>query len=133
MSDSLDKIINDTKISLAVLRMLADNSFDSVMITDSSKSGKIIYTNKAFTALTGYAGEDVVGKTPRILQGAATDKTVIRRLRKSLENGKRFEGRAINYKKGGVPFIMQWRVVPVKLGKNTKVWLAIQREGNSVG
>ena len=92
MSDSLDKIINDTEISLAVLRVLADNSFDSVMITDSSKSGKIIYTNKAFTALTGYAGEDVVGKTPRILQGAATDKTVIGRLRKSLENGKRFEG-----------------------------------------
>lgn len=132
MTSSLDKTINDVEISLAVLRVLADNSFDSVMITDSSKAGKIIYTNKAFTALTGYTGDDVIGKTPRILQGPATDKSVIGRLRKSLAGGKRFEGRAINYKKGGIPFIMQWRVVPVKLGKNTKVWLAIQREGNSV-
>ena len=76
MSDSLDKIINDTEISLAVLRVLADNSFDSVMITDSSKSGKIIYTNKAFTALTRYAGEDVVGKTPRILPVSYTHLTL---------------------------------------------------------
>jgi hypothetical protein len=66
------------------------------------------------------------------LQGAATDKTVIARLNKTLSAGGRFEGKAINYKKDGTPFMMHWRVVPVKLGKDTSVWLAIQRETSSI-
>ena len=34
--------------------------------------------------------------------------------------------------KDGTPFIMYWRVIPAKVGKNTKVWIAIQREGSSI-
>lgn len=132
MANSLIKTIDDSEISLKVLQVLADNSFDSVLITDATKAGKIIYANKAFNKLTGYGVDEVVGKTPRILQGSATDKTVLVRLSKSLQSGKHFEGSAINYKKNGIPFIMHWRVAPVKIGKNTKVWLAIQREGTAV-
>jgi PAS domain S-box-containing protein len=132
MAKSLTKTIDDDEISLSVLQVLADNSFDSILITDATKVGKIIYANKAFNKLTGYGVEEVVGKTPRILQGSATDKKVLERLSKALQSGKHFEGSAINYKKSGSPFIMHWRVVPVKIGKNTKVWLAIQREGTAV-
>ena len=132
MAKSLNKIIGDSDISLKAFQVLADNSFDSVLITDATKAGKIIYANKAFNKLTGYGVDEVVGKTPRILQGSATDKTVLVRLSKSLQSGKNFEGSAINYKKNGIPFIMHWRVVPVKIGKNTKVWLAIQREGTTI-
>ena len=132
MAKSLNKTIGDSEVSLSVLQVLADNSFDSVLITDATKAGKIIYANKAFNKLTGYGVDEVVGKTPRILQGSATDKKVLERLRKSLLSGESFEGSAFNYKKNGSPFIMHWRVVPVKIGKNTKVWLAIQREGTAV-
>ena len=37
--------------------------------------------------------------------------------------------KAINYKKDGTPFIMYWRVLPIKNGKNIEAWVAIQREG----
>ena len=37
------------------LRRLADNSFDSIIITDMDE--KIIYVNKEFTQLTGYTAE----------------------------------------------------------------------------
>ena len=132
MAKSLNKTIGDSEVSLSVLQVLADNSFDSVLITDATKAGKIIYANKAFNRLTGFGVKEVVGKTPRILQGPATDKKVLERLSKALQGGKRFEGSAINYRKNGNPFIMHWRVVPVKVEKNTKVWLAIQREGTAV-
>jgi PAS domain S-box-containing protein len=132
MAKSLNKIIGDSDISLKAFQVLADNSFDSVLITDATKAGKIIYANKAFNKLTGYSVDEVIGKTPRILQGSATDKMVLERLSKSLRSGKHFEGSAINYKKNGKPFIMHWRVVPAKIGKNTKVWLAIQREGTTI-
>ncbi|MDP1674208.1 MAG: PAS domain-containing protein [Burkholderiales bacterium] len=129
MSSLLENIFQDADTSLNVLQVLATNTFDSILITDATKDAKIVYANKAFKTLTGYAPSEVIGKTPRILQGAATDRKVIARLTDSLKRGGRFEGKAINYKKNGTPFIMYWRVLPVKVGNQIKVWVAIQREG----
>jgi PAS domain S-box-containing protein len=66
---SISKLLENDQ-SLALLTALADNSFDSVLITDTSKDGKIIYANKAFQTLTGFLPKEAVGQTPRILQGA---------------------------------------------------------------
>jgi PAS domain S-box-containing protein len=128
MIGSLEDVLRDTNVSVRTLKVLADNSFDSILITDSTKQAKIIYANKAFRKLTGYAPSEVLGKTPRLLQGAATDRKVTARLADALRNGKRFEGKAINYRKDGTPFIMHWRVVPVRVNSKTVAWLAIQRE-----
>lgn len=119
-------------LSLPLLKVLAENSFDSILITDASKEGKIIYANKAFKKLTGHDTVEVLGKTPRILQGAGTDPKLTSRLRDALKTGGKFEGKAINYKKDGTPFIMFWRVVPIKVGLTIEAWIAIQREGASI-
>ncbi len=125
----MEKTLQQADVSLKVLKVIMENSFDSILITDATVSGKIIYANKAFKKLTGYDPSDVVGNTPRILQGIGTDKKVIAQC---LKNDGRFEGKAINYKKDASPFIMHRRVLPVKVGKNTKVWVAIQREGTGI-
>jgi len=57
---------------------------------------------------------------------------VIERLRTALIGGGKFEGRAINYKKDGTPFIMHWRVLPIKRGGAIKAWIAIQRETSNL-
>ena len=132
MSSAIDKVIDDNKINTALLRVLADNSFDSIVITDATVQGKIIYANKAFKKLTGYDPSDVIGKTPRILQGVGTDKKVIGRLAVALKSGKKFQGKTINYKKDGTPFIMYWRVSSIRVGKTTEAWIAIQREGSFI-
>ena len=128
---ALSKLL-ETDQSLALLTALADNSFDSVLITDTSKGGKIIYANKAFQTLTGFSPKEVVGHTPRILQGPATDKKVIARLASALQKGGKFEGKAINYKKDKTPFIMHWRVVPGKNKGAVVAWAAIQRAGTAL-
>jgi len=132
MSSAIDKVIDNDEINTALLRVLADNSFDSIVITDATVQGKIIYANKAFKKLTGYDPSDVIGKTPRILQGVGTDKKVIGRLAVALKSGKKFQGKTINYKKDGTPFIMYWRVSPIRVGKTTEAWIAIQREGSFI-
>lgn len=132
MAASLENVLGGKEASLALLQVLADNSFDAVVITDASLEGKITYANKAFKRLTGYDQSEVIGKTPRILQGAGTDKKVIERLAGALKAGGRFEGKAINYRKDGTPFIMCWRVLPIKVGKAIKAWVAIQREGSVI-
>ncbi len=124
--------LETTKTNLAAFKVVMENSFDSILITDATTKGKIIYANKAFKKLTGYDSSEVIGKTPRILQGVGTDKKVIERLTVALKSGKKFEGKAINYKKDGTPFIMYWKVLPIKAGKNIEAWVAIQREGSVI-
>ncbi len=130
MAKSLHLTTENTELPL--LQALVENSFDSVLITDASSDGKIIYANPAFKILTGFDPAKVIGKTPRILQGPATDKKVIARLSSALKSGGRFEGKAINYKKDGTPFIMFWRVVPIKVKRTIVAWVAIQRETSSL-
>ena len=132
MKSAIETSLGKTETSLALLKVLAANSFDSILITDATASGKITYANKAFKKLTGHDPAEVIGKTPRILQGPGTDKTVINRLALALKSGGKFEGKAINYKKDGTPFIMYWRVLPIKVGKKIEAWIAIQREGSVI-
>ncbi len=128
----LEDLMNGAEGGLSLLQVLADNSFDSVLITDASAEGKIIYANESFERLTGHDPSSVVGQTPRILQGPATDERVIARLADALKSGSKFEGKAINYKKDGTPFIMYWRVLPIKVGEKITAWVAIQREGSVI-
>ena len=132
MNSSIEKTLGNIETSIEMLKILADNSFDSILITDASSQGKIIYANRSFKKLTGHDPKEVIGKTPRILQGVGTDKKVIDRLTIALKSGNKFEGKAINYKKDGTPFIMYWKVVPISVNKEIKVWVAIQREGSVI-
>lgn len=132
MASAIEKSLGNTETSLNTLKVLAENSFDSILITDATAKGKIIYANKAFKKLTGHDASEVIGKTPRVLQGKGTDKKVIEHLSVALKSGGKFEGKAINYKKDGTPFIMYWRVLPIKVGKKIEAWVAIQREGSVI-
>jgi PAS domain S-box-containing protein len=133
MASSLIDALGSEKGGLTLLKLLADNSFDSILVTDASAKGRIVYANKAFKKLTGHDPADVVGKDPRILQGPGTDRKVIDRLAAAIKAGGRFEGRAVNYKKDGTPFIMNWRMFPLKDAGKIIAWVAIQREALSAG
>ena len=132
MSDTFEKLMNGADGGLALLQVLAENSFDLILITEASAEGKIIYANEAFEKLTGHHPSSVIGKTPRILQGPGTDEKVIAKLSNALKSGGKFEGKAINYKKDGTPFIMYWRVLPIEVAKKITAWVAIQREGSVI-
>lgn len=128
MASSLVDALGSQTGALALLKLLADNSFDSILVTDASARGRIIYANKAFKKLTGHDPADVIGKDPRILQGPGTDRKVIEKISATLKAGGRFEGRAVNYRKDGTPFIMNWRMFPLKDAGTIIAWVAIQRE-----
>src|SRR5690606_18871879 len=90
---------------------------------------RILYVNDAFCKMTGYKKEEVIGKTPRILQGPKSDFKALKRLRKALDNWQPCEIETINYKKNGEEFWINFHVVPVadESGWYTH-WIAIERD-----
>jgi PAS domain S-box-containing protein len=118
--------------SLRLLGSAVEQSKESILITDAEldlPGPKIIFVNPAFTQMTGYTAEEAIGNTPRILQGPRTDKTVLSRLRKNLECGEVFAGEAINYRKDGKEFDLEWQIAPLRnaAGKITH-FVAIQHD-----
>jgi len=115
----------------AVIDALSGHCFDSVMITEAAAKSPIIYVNKAFTELTGYTAGEVLGQSPRLLQGADTDTAVLERLNADMAASRVFEGKATNYRKDGTPFTMWWRVIPVmdNAGKPA-CYVAFQRKAH---
>ncbi|MGH1588768.1 PAS domain-containing protein [Methylobacterium phyllosphaerae] len=115
-----------------LLRTALDGIGEAVIITDArlERPGPIIeHVNAAFTRMTGYSAEEVVGQTPRILQGPLTDRTVLAHLRTDLETREAFQGTTVNYRKDSSPFMLHWHITPLRneAGELTH-WLALQRE-----
>lgn len=79
--------------------------------------------------MTGYSREEVIGKSPRILQGPKTDRKVLDELRRCLENGEPFFGETINYRKDGSEYYLEWHISPVRdaAGKITH-FVSVQRD-----
>ena len=45
------------------------HSFDAMMITENKPEYPIVFVNHAFTRMTGYRNEELVGRSPSVLQG----------------------------------------------------------------
>ncbi|MEE4209213.1 MAG: PAS domain S-box protein [Parvularcula sp.] len=116
------------------LEFALDQAKDSVMMTEfhpiEEPGPRIIWVSKGFEVMTGYTSEEVIGRTPRFLQGPATDRAVLDELRRSLASGEGHEKvRTINYRKDGQPFWIEWSVSPIHNTDGTPTaWLAVQRD-----
>ena len=97
-------------------RQAISQAYNSVLITtaDLDPPGpEIVYVNPALCEQTGYTEDELIGQTPRILQGAATDRAVLEQMRTTLSQGKFFEGETVNYRKDGTPYLVHWNISPV--------------------
>ncbi len=122
----------EVRKQLSLVEQAIKHDYDSILITELNleKPGpKIVYVNEGFTRMTGYTKEEVIGKTPRILQGEKTDRHVLDRLKERLIEGQAFFGHTVNYKKDGTEFINQWDIHPLTntQGEITH-WVSYQRD-----
>jgi PAS domain S-box-containing protein len=105
---------------------------EAIIITgaDCRHPGPTIeYVNPGFTRMTGYAAEEVVGRSPRILQGPRTDRAMLDQLREALAEARTFHGEAVNYRKDGTEYVVEWSITPVMDGDGKVArWIAVQRD-----
>ncbi len=130
--DIFDIFLKDESYLYIMKRLLEasmEESFNSIVITEAGPGYPIIYVNSAFCELTGYGPHEVMGKSPSILQGPKTDPEVIQRLGQNIADGELFYGQAINYRKDGSEFMMEWKIAPIRNADDEIThFLAIQRE-----
>ena len=116
-----------------LLQSVVVNTNDAILITEAEPINepgpKIIYVNEAFTRTTGYSLEEVLGKTPRILQGAKTNRQALDKVRKALETWQPVTVETVNYRKDGSEFWVEFSIVAVsnKQGHYTH-WISVQRD-----
>ncbi|WP_237360480.1 diguanylate cyclase [Vibrio marisflavi] len=110
----LDITSQKTKISFEDIVAHAN---DVIVVTEASPiesdGPKIVYVNNAFCDLTGYTASEVIGKTPRILQGPDTSCEVKKRVRKALSEKTTTRERILNYTKSGVPYWLDMNIFPL--------------------
>jgi PAS domain S-box-containing protein len=95
-------IDNSTDESPSLLvRALATIS-EGTALTDADHN--VLHVNEAFTNITGYSREDMLGTNCRVLQGPGTDPATLARLRSALESGEVFRGEILNFRKDGTSF-----------------------------
>ena len=110
-------VLGTPSVNAALLQVAVEQSFSAVLITNAAQDEKgplIQYCNEALCAMTGYTRDELIGQSPRILGGPQTDREVLQRLRECLREGRYFEGRAINYRKNGETYCVEWNISPVR-------------------
>ncbi|GAB2622771.1 hypothetical protein GCM10027035_18240 [Emticicia sediminis] len=109
------------------------NNNDAVIISKTEsidESGpKVMYVNQAFTRMTGYTADEILGKTVQILRGPKSDKQELARLNNALRKGEFCEISIIKYKKNGEEFWVNISVMPVADEKGIySHWIAIEKD-----
>ena len=87
---------------------------DGIIITDPLQpDNPIIYINPAFTKITGYTAQDILGKNCRCLQGEKTDTKAVELIREAIYKKQPVQVTLLNYRKDGQPFWNELKVSPV--------------------
>lgn len=106
---------------------------DGILITESDPidmpGPRIVFSNHAFSEMTGYDPEELTGNTPRMLQGPLTSRKELNRLRRAMEKGEACSIEVINYTKTGEEFWVSIQVTPFadERGHHTH-FLSIQKD-----
>jgi len=96
---------------LRLLGTAISSAKNAIFITD--EQGRFIWTNEAFTNLSGYAPDEITGKTPDILVSGLHSPSFYASIWETLKQGKTWRGEIINRRKDGALFTIDEMITPI--------------------
>jgi len=116
-----------------LLEVCINHMNDAIVITEAEPFDKpgprILWVNKIFYERNGYSPEEVIGNTPRLLQGPDTDRATLDRVYEALSKWQPIRAELLNYRKDGTSYWNEFDIVPVanEQGWFTH-WVSVQRD-----
>ncbi|MGC9526266.1 MAG: PAS domain-containing protein [Limnospira sp.] len=93
---------------------------------------RIVYVNDAFTRLTGYRPEDIIGESPAIFHGSDTDPRQLDRIQSAFESNQSIQVELVNYRRDGSKYWADLSISPVTDGDGRLTHLvSVQRDVTS--
>ncbi len=117
---------------LRLLQSAVENAAEAVVITDAmvERPGPhIVYVNPAYEQMSGRSAAELIGKSPRIVQGPGTDRAVTAQMRQAFSEGREFLGENLNYRRDGTPYQVEIHVTPIRDARGTVTnFVSVQRD-----
>lgn len=101
------------KLSLA--SQIIESTSEGIMVTELN--GKILNVNPSFTRVTGYTPQEVIGKTPRILQSGKHDAAFYEHMWKTIDEDGYWQGEIWNKRKNGEVY-KEWLTISMLKDEN---------------
>lgn len=115
-----------------LVKMFAEPLDVAVVVTDvdlQRPGPTILYANPAFARMSGYAVPEVLGNSPRLLQGSGTSREAARRVARGLRADGRFRGVLQNYRKSGEAYLCEIDVRAIRDREGgPQAFIAFERE-----
>lgn len=90
---------------------------------------EIVFVNEAMCRITGYSSDELIGQTPRLLHGTATDRALLDRIKGRLAHGESCLEEVTNYRKDGTRYDAEIFITPLvdEQGRRTN-YVSIHRD-----
>ena len=119
MTQGIPTRSNETPVAAAAseellpeaFRQMAEHAPIAISITDLKAN--ILYANRAFSSITGYSREEVIGKNESLLSNGTTPRLVYQALWSRLAQKRPWSGVLVNRRKDGSLYLAELTVAPV--------------------
>jgi len=97
-----DTALNASQRELHLAEKVIESSLEGIMVTD--RNSNIVSVNPAFTRLTGYSQEEIIGKTPTVLSSGRHDQAFYAEMWRQISEQGHWQGEVWNRRKNGELF-----------------------------
>lgn len=122
-----------TNIERAKLQLI-DETSEMVIITkaqplDGPDGPEVVWVNKAFEKISKYKADEIIGQTPRILQGKETNQNTLKMIKEAIKAQANINVELLNYAKDGTPYWIDFSIVYLRDGQGHLCYLgAIEKD-----
>jgi PAS domain S-box-containing protein len=107
-----ESVLRQTRDELGRLSRAIEQTADSVMVTD--RQGVIEYVNPAFEQMTGFSREEVMGRTPRVLNSGRQSQRFYEILWTAILGGQAYRTMVVNKRKDGTLYDEDQTIAPIR-------------------
>ena len=118
--------------NLEMLESCIGKQNDILMIMSAENTADtephIMFVNDAFVRHTGYSSEEVIGQSPRILQGKDTQLSTLKKIKSAMDAWLPVKAQLIHYKKNNEAFWLDLDIMPISEQGVYTHWIALGRD-----